>query len=473
MSSANGKSRKKVTFKLVSASYSDPRAAENPAQRTLVLKSSQNDVWKKRDKTTVPKEFLSLINPADFGIHAGLPESQKDELIMEIYGTREEYERIAARFTHVDAPKKPKEEELDDDCYFPKDGYDYSQHLATITPQNFIPAVKPMAEDSDKLANVKSLTDFPSLKAPIPAPTTEDQELAEVLKALDDEASDEEVMDDDFVAKAMDNEDPDTFVDENELLWGGCKPLRRAMYEANELFGATVDEYERSRNLAADFTPDPEDAYDDAYENTYDDAGTDDDELGQDAMKDDEMPSSLMELLKNNEWKTEEYEKDTMDALDPVGDMKGSVLNLVEQAGESDSAYSVEEEYYSDSSEQWDVETVLTKYTNATNHPQRIRANVVQKIKQLEKKSEAPTEPKEKEDIEYVELPPIVTTRNRNETPEERKARKAAVKQAKAIITKMKKQNKESLKDAKKKAVEKDSRGSYDIVNGVKYIKLK
>lgn len=116
---------------------------------------------------------------------------------------------------------------------------------------------------------------------------------------------------------------------------------------------------------------------------------------------------------------------------------------------------------------------MLTKYTNATNHPQRIRTNVIQKVKALEKVTVEQPSTKPIDEVEHMKLPPVITTRNRNETAEERKARKAAVKRAKALITRMKNENKEALKDAKKKATEMNSRGSYDIINGVKYIRLK
>lgn len=447
---------KGVTFKLVSASYADPRVASNPAQRTLVLKTSQNDAWKKRNKSVIPKEFIAMINPVDFGIHDKLPKSQKDELIKEIYSSREEYEQIAAKFAATNASFKPKEEDLDGDCYFPKDGYDYSQHLATITPQNFIPAVRTTVEEKIDSSTLESANDFPTLQDAGKA-TAEDPELAEVLKALDEDTSDLEQMDDDFVTKAMDNEDPDTFVDENELLWGGYKPMNMALIESNQLFGADENEYEVS---GYDEIDNQRDVEEDPY-------------IEQDEPLEQDLPHSLKEILEKEDWGTDAYEKDTMDVLDPQGDMNETILHLIEQASDTDNSEDEEYQYSSDESEQWDVETVLTKYTNATNHPQRIRTNVVRKIKNMEKQEVAKGAVAPADDVEYVQLPPIVTTRNRNETPEERRARKAQVKQAKAMITRMKKENKEALKNAKKKAMENNSIGSYDVVNGVKYIRLK
>ncbi|GIX66061.1 ribosomal protein L13 [Babesia caballi] len=472
---ASAKARKRVTFKLVAASSADPRVADNPWQRTLVLKGSPNAAWKKRDKSTIPKEFLSLINPADFGIHANLSGPQKDALIAEIYGSHEEYERIAAKFADVNAPPKPKEEDLDDDCYFPKDGYDYSQHLAKITPQNFIPAVRAESAGSLAKSRLDSSVDFPGLHdGGTQAP--EDQDVAEVLKALDDSASDLEAMDDDFVAKAMDNRDPESFVDENALLWGGYKPLRRVTLEDLNV-GASAPVYNRSGD-DSEIELGCADDSDDGFGAELGEADARPPQGIADEIDDahapgmEPVPSSLMRMIKGGDWGVEVQEKEPMDVLDPDGALSERILQLVEQPDDSDSGESVEFTHSSDESEQWDVETVLTKYTNATNHPQRILTNLVRKAHAAERR-EPPEAAKAAPDVEYIELPQVVTTRRRGETAEEKRARKAAVRQAKAMITRMKKENKESLKDARKKAAEKTAVGSYDVVNGVKYLRLK
>ncbi|CDR95756.1 Protein LTV1 homolog [Babesia bigemina] len=489
---ASGKPRKRVTFKLVSASSADPRVASNPWQRTLVLKNSSNAALKVRsagaaandvqkgDKTAIPKEFLSFINPADFGIHENLTGPQKDALIAEVYGSHEEYERIAAKFADAPAPAKPKAEDLDDDCYFPKDGYDYSQHLATINPQNFIPAPRVEAAASIVKAELNSSVDFPGLNDTAPE-TPDDPELAEVLKALDESGSEAEDMDDDFVAKAMDNEDPDTFIDENELLWGGYKPLRRVTFEdlgipkgdsaPAPVFGdqpiLSDEEF-----VISDEDDDEDSDFDAEYDPTESLAQSAQAQL--DALRAANMRTSMLDMVNCGPWGARAEEKETMDAMDPDGALSERILQLVQQPDDSESGDTVEFELSSDESEQWDVETVLTKYTNATNHPQRILSSVVRRARTRER-PEGAEEPSAKAvpDVEYIELPQVVTTRRRDETAEEKRARKAAVKQAKAMITRMKKENKEALKSAKKKAAEKSAVGSYDIVNGVKYLRLK
>ncbi|GFE53770.1 ribosomal protein L13, putative [Babesia ovis] len=447
------KGRKRVTFKLVSASASDPRVSDNPWQRTLVLKQSVNTVFKNRGASPIPKDLLSLINPVDFGIHPNLSGPQKDALIAEIYGSTEEYERIAAKFEPHVQTHKPTDEELDDDCYFPKDGYDYSKHLATITPHNFIPAVKPDSSVASLRANLESRVEFPGLGSSDNG-AIDNTEVAEVLKALEDSESDLEDIDDDFVAKAMDNDDPSTFIDENELLWGGYKPLLPAGLENLDLVkspdGWNPQEQSEFMDDPCDYANDLDEDFDAEIKST-----------------------SLSALYEGAQYRSRYDEKITMDALDPDGSLKDKILQLAELPQDSDTDDDVEFPDSSDESEQWDVETVLTKYTNVTNHPQRILTNVVRKLR-----SSAPRESQEDparppSGVEYIELPQVVTTRRRGETPEEKRARKAAVKQAKAMITRMKKENKEALKDVRKKATEKTATGSYDIMNGVKYLRLK
>eukprot|EP00371_Babesia_bovis_P001853 XP_001610500.1 hypothetical protein [Babesia bovis T2Bo] len=422
------KGSKRVTFKLVSASASDPRTSANPWQRTLVLKHTPNAVMKKKESAKIPKELLDIISPADFGIHPNLVGPERESLIAEIYGSHEEYQKYAIKFGTYNESHKPTDEELDDDCYFPKDGYDYSKHLATITPQNFIPALNPDSITSSRF-------------------------VAEVLKALDESEGDLEDIDDDFVAKAMDNDDPSTFVDDNELLWGGYKPM------LPDVLGAFNKGNDCNLNIS--HSDDGEEAKEHI---DYDDEIYD---------GDDQMLESLSAAYDYARWANKVDEKITMDSLDPDGTTKETVLMLAELTDENDTSDDDEFPDSSDESEQWDVETVLTKYTNVTNHPQRVLTNVVRRIKKAGLREPSEAQPKPIDDVEYIELPQVITTRKPNETPEEKRARKAAVKKAKALITRMKKENKEALKNVRKKVAEKSSVGSYDIMDGVKYLRLK
>lgn len=160
--------------------------------------------------------------------------------------------------------------------------------------------------------------------------------MAEVLNALDEDASDLEAMDDDFVAKAMDNEDPDTFIDENQLLWGGYKPLRRVIFDDDIVFGADLKDCDASEDSeGGDEFSDAEDIED------------------KDATLEEGIPEALMEALKNGRFGYHEDEKYSMEVMDPDGEVNEQILQLVEQLDDNGGSDSYDYAESSDDSEQW------------------------------------------------------------------------------------------------------------------------
>ncbi|GAW79465.1 hypothetical protein, conserved [Plasmodium gonderi] len=87
---------------------------------------------------------------------------------------------------------------LDGDCYFPNDGYDYEQHLKTIS-QNFV-EIKPNSEN--KFFEVK--------------PTSEEER--ELFKTFDSENYEE--LNDNFVFEAQDVSTIDNLDVSEEIIWG-------------------------------------------------------------------------------------------------------------------------------------------------------------------------------------------------------------------------------------------------------------
>ncbi|ANQ06494.1 Uncharacterized protein PCOAH_00009310 [Plasmodium coatneyi] len=210
---------------------------------------------------TEMSSLMENFDPTDFGIKEKLTESEKKILIREIYGRRsangasstsvsnrkQDKKSITLRVEHpggtqeettsyaskqnggsqrwehaidntsetnikmMENQKKKrkkkikgrrKEEDpmayLDGDCYFPDDGYDYEQHLKTISP-NFV-SVKSKAENN--LFEVK--------------PT--DEEETELFKTF--EADNYEELNDNFVYEAQDVSGEDKLDVPKDLIWG-------------------------------------------------------------------------------------------------------------------------------------------------------------------------------------------------------------------------------------------------------------
>ncbi|UKK00263.2 ribosomal protein L13 [Theileria orientalis] len=437
------KHNKKVTFQLVSASNADNRSDKLPWQRTLVLKESPNDLWKKRRSIEVPKDLLKNLDPHDFGIHENLNESQKEYLIKNIYGDEETFKKFERPVKKANKTTLPNEVDLDGDCYFPKDGYDYEQHLATINPKYFIPAPKPEEATSGDM-DIENNIDFPDLST---TKAKKDPEIDEVMQAL--ESGDEfEAIDDDFVSQAMHGVDDE--VDEDKILWGDYKPMiPSAILDRNleSLNYVNIDE-----SLELDINNDDLNDEQNLCEKTLDDTFVT--EEGKLHMKD------FMECRV--------IKKDHMSVLNPTEQLNEKIYELLEN--ESEEYESVEEDESSES-EKWDVETVLTTYTNSTNHPKMILSRKI-KVPKLAPVKENETNTQKREDIDRIELPEVNTLRERGESLEQKKERKMAVKKTKALIKEIKRKNKEALKEAKKKNDLINTRGSYDLTNGVKYLKL-
>ncbi|BAM38866.1 ribosomal protein L13 [Theileria orientalis strain Shintoku] len=424
------KNKKKVTFQLVSASNADNRSEKLPWQRTLVIKESPNDVWKKRGSNEVPKDFLKNLDPHDFGIHENLNETQKEYLIKNIYGDEETYKKYERPVKKANKTTILNEEDLDGDCYFPKDGYDYEQHLATINPKYFMPAPKVEEATSAGDMDIENTVDFPDLSA---TKTKKDPEMDEVLEALESD-NEFEAIDDDFVTQAMHGVEDE--MDEDKILWGEYKPMIPAAILDRKLEQLNDVSMDESIEL-------------DVGKNDVNNKFS-----GQFHIKD------FMEcgVIK----------KDHMSVLNPKEKLNEKIYELLENESEEIES-EVEEE--SSESEQWDVETVLTTYTNSTNHPKMILSRKI-KVPKMAPVKENETNTQKREDIDTIELPEVNTLREKGESLEQKKERKQAVKKTKALIKEIKRKNKEALKEAKKKNELINTRGSYDLTNGVKYLKL-
>ncbi|ESS35960.1 hypothetical protein TGVEG_272770 [Toxoplasma gondii VEG] len=212
-----------VTFRLVPASFADPAAQQSSAPQRMALQRviPRNALKKNKFREALPTDLLRALDPEDFGIHANLDEDERRALCDQIYGDNEQLSQAAqaaltAKAKREEARRKagdatqPTLEDLDGDCYFPKDGYDYSQHLVSLGGGVLIDHVETTAEKHVKARRAKE-------EGPL---RSRDERL--VLEALDN-ADDYEELLDDFVATAKEphpaGSDQDE-EDEEALLWG-------------------------------------------------------------------------------------------------------------------------------------------------------------------------------------------------------------------------------------------------------------
>lgn len=99
-----------------------------------------------------------------------------------------------------------------------------------------------------------------------------------------------------------------------------------------------------------------------------------------------------------------------------------------------------------DESKTWDCESVLSTLSNLSNRPAKIgRIPRVKKQSALKSVKEQ-DDSDEEEEANVVELPDVITVRPKGETAEEKKARKASVKEMRRVCRRMKKESKETYK---------------------------
>ncbi|PFH37359.1 hypothetical protein BESB_038170 [Besnoitia besnoiti] len=135
-----------VTFRLVAASFADPatqQSSQNAQKMALQRVIPPNALKKNRFRDVLPNDLLRVLSPEHFGIHSNLDEENRRLLCDQVYGGDEELlqaaqEALAAKSKQSSSragerqQHQPTLDELDEDCYFPKDGYDYSQHLVSL-----------------------------------------------------------------------------------------------------------------------------------------------------------------------------------------------------------------------------------------------------------------------------------------------------------------------------------------------------
>jgi len=143
------------------------------------------------------------------------------------------------------------------------------------------------------------------------------------------------------------------------------------------------------------------------------------------------------------------------DAPRAIDETRALIEKFYDKEVEEEEDASSGEDSDEDEDRLWDCETVLSTLSNLSNRPGKIgRIKIVKKpaaaLKPLKEDADGEEDEKEGDDGDeaegIVELPDVITTRPRGETPEERRARKASVKEMRRVCRRMKKDSKEMYK---------------------------
>jgi len=480
-------------FKLVSRSQHDPNAGDRDAT-PLVLEAFVKPNEPRR--TGLAPEQLVEIPESLQGVGA------------KVFG-RGEAEEVESGDEDVET----KLEELDGDCYFPRDGYNYEKHLRTIStagkekiekdhsvmlvePDGAKAAVAAAEADTLALARAKAKELAPELLGAKKFATEADEALA----ALDDADEYEDIDDDEFAGLLASG----TAVEPELVLWGRLADddmpdleAFKAMHKARVGLGADddmpeLDEESMQQMIAAHKKEaaakggepvDPK-AFELLMDDEYDDeeiGDLEEHDLQEEGIGEDELDGILDEYFE--EKKTEQKYLKSMN--DPRAGMSDTAPRMIEQTKaiiamryetlEDDAATDPgDEETTEDGSRDFDCESVLSTLSNVSNRPGRIgKIKVVKKPATTAvapiKEGKEDEEEEESEEEEIVELPDVITERKKDETPEEKRARKQSVKQMRKVCREMKKESKAVYKG---EAAKLNKPGNNDVRSGLRTQKL-
>ncbi|CAE7418554.1 ltv1 [Symbiodinium natans] len=372
-------------------------------------------------------------------------------------------------------------DELDGDCYFPPDGYDYDQHLKTVSGAKKAKSVVGVVLEAPEPVKEE---DF--LKQ---QPTNDDEE--EVLRALE-HADEYEELEDDIMAEVVEG----GLVEPDVVLWGPTaldnalhpdmsiflehKALlqSRAGQEDDSDFDDGLDELDGGCKTggAKGSTAKPRDEdFERFMADQYGDdeiGARDEDEIeGQIELNDDVLDEYLEEK--------QAEQQELISLYEPQRGFKDDEPRVIAETRAIIERHYLEEESEEetesgddsgDESRTWDCETVLSTLSNLSNRPGRIgKVKIVKKpVEKLKPVSEVEGNVDDDEPEDVVELPDVITTREKGETAEEKRARKASVKEMRKICRQMKKESKEMYK---KEAAKLPGQGGADLRQKTRTVK--
>lgn len=372
--------------------------------------------------------------------------------------------------------------DLEGDCYFPKDGYNYEQHLKKCSGGKAGGVVGAVVEATQKVDEVE-----------IKKQAAETTEEAEVLRAL--ECMDEyEELEDGVIEELL----PGGVVDADTVLWGPTA------FEDRDLPDLAVFKEMHGSRMGALLAGLDDDREDDTksvatnastmsrrdqatmaataqFEEFFTAEYLDDDAIGD--CEDDEIEGELdeeeCEKIADEYIAEKKLEHDEMVSIvDPRHGKLDTVPRVINETraiierhyseGKEDDTSSGEEED-TDESRHWDCETFLSGLSNLSNRPAKIdkakiKKNVV--MKPVKEQDEG-----ESSEDDVVELPDVCLERPKGETSEEKRIRKSGVKEMRRICRKMKKESKDTYKAEAEKLKARDV-GTNDVKQGLRKLRL-
>mmetsp|Transcript_99153 Transcript_99153/g.251801 ORF Transcript_99153/g.251801 Transcript_99153/m.251801 type:complete len:479 (-) Transcript_99153:38-1474(-) len=383
--------------------------------------------------------------------------------------------------------EKDWEAELEGDCYFPKDGYNYDKHLRRVSGTGKGGGAAGTVIEAPVQVDLSELAFQPA----------QNEEEAALFRALDC-ADEYEEIEDAGLEDILGGEPAD---DEEFMLWG---PTAAENVNLPDLADFKIMHAERMAMKAKAAEDDDEEADGDEgrqaasssrtappaelaasaaqfeeffaaeYGDEEDIGELDEEEIEGHAELDDELLDEYIEAQKKEVRELNSLYEPMKGKLDDVPRVIEETKAIVEkwEKQEQMENESTDGEESEDESRTWDCESVLSTLSNISNRPGRIgKIKIIKKPAPAMKPLKEGNESSEDEDEigPVVELPDVILERKKDETPEEKKARKAGVKDMRRICRQMKKETKQTYKD---EAAKLQQGGAGDVRNKARVFRL-
>eukprot|EP00735_Rhodelphis_limneticus_P008904 TRINITY_DN2374_c0_g1::TRINITY_DN2374_c0_g1_i1::g.20827::m.20827 TRINITY_DN2374_c0_g1::TRINITY_DN2374_c0_g1_i1::g.20827 ORF type:complete len:550 (+),score=182.49,sp/Q6NSQ7/LTV1_MOUSE/31.52/2e-31,LTV/PF04180.9/1.2e-08,LTV/PF04180.9/1.4e+04,LTV/PF04180.9/2.6e+02,LTV/PF04180.9/0.054 TRINITY_DN2374_c0_g1_i1:99-1748(+) len=398
--------------------------------------------------------------------------------------------RAAGKPRVVTLASRPKA--ANSDFGFPEDGYDYLKHLKPIGAGHFIPSDDPALTARTAPASFFTLkADVPEVKEPEPEPFPKVGKYVdpnidpEILAALDSDEDDDlepgekdEGLWDNFVQLANQRGGDSEGESDSEGEYTDSDGEYDDDDDADEDYDGTAYAHSRISKTAESIAPEDLTVYEERFEKIaaeYDDellgamVDEDEDEIGGEATLD-QFDDLIEEFTRQ---KLYDINVDTP----PEDDVRARTREYAIQAVENDAIPEDDPESDPEPRDKWDAETIVTTYSNIENHPALIGVTSKRKIKLSNKDGfavdylpaklkshtieEEPSEgPEGPEGGEYLDEDgsgsdatrmTITGPRPKDESAEEKRARKKAVKEDRKGRREQKKEMKLAFKNEETK----------------------
>jgi len=478
-------------FRLVSRSARDPKIVDPDATPNVLEPFVPVNIERRRpdvadEKMRMPESFARGVGADVLGFEARGEEAFDQGTIFRPNDEDEEFDEddedeaaIEQRLAH-----------LDGDCYFPRDGYNYDQHLKNVSK-----LAKSSAEGSSTviLATPGVEAAKPSAKTKVEAFQLNEAIANDLTPVITEDKPDADELGDEEIAamRALEFDDEYDEADDNlleELLPSGLAvPEREVLWGKNSEDRDHLPDLELLKKMHAQCFissgPGQEGMVDDDGEENAEqleqvlndeygdeEIGPMEDEEIEGTMNAEDLEDILDEYIHDKEEEQEAF-RAIREPLFPtfgVEDMTGKKELVDDQIRVTSETRALIEQHYTymddedtesgegsdeDESKNWDCESVLSTLSNVSNRPGKIgrihavkkpaaKPAVVQECPDAEARAEADDESED----DVVEIPDVCNERRKDETPEEKKARKASVKEAKRICRTMKTESKKMYK---------------------------